>query len=348
MSNRKANGSDRLLEYQTRVANEVVCPLWQSFLRSNVPAAKSSNDTEYPCEPIAMPLQKSAPLYCPGPVPRPRKPNHVAPAGACDCHFHIFGPYDRFPLSSERSYTPPEASIASYKSVMTTLGIDRCVIVQPSVYGTDNSVTLDAARSLGGPQSCRIVIVIDENIDRAKLNALHEAGVRGVRFNLVAGGGPALERITAVARLIADFNWHVQLYAQSAVLAEAAETLQALPVDVVIDHFGALEPAETITGPSSRVILRLLQNGRTWIKLSGGYMGSKENAPWADMAAIARGFVETQPDRLVWGTNWPHPVRYDAMPNDGDLLDALHAWLPDTELLQRVLVDNPAVLYGFE
>jgi predicted TIM-barrel fold metal-dependent hydrolase len=294
-----------------------------------------------------MPLQKLAPPDCPGPVLRPRKPNYVPPAGACDCHFHIFGPYDRFPLASERNYTPPAAAIADYKTVMATLGIDRCVIVQPSVYGTDNSVTLDAARALGGPQSCRMVIVIDDSIDRAALKAFHDAGVRGVRFNLVAGGGPILERITAVAKLIAEFNWHVQLYAQSAILAEAVETLQALPVDLVIDHFGALTSAEAVEGPNHQAIIRLLDNGRTWVKLSGGYMGSHENAPWADMAAIACSFVERRPDRLIWGTNWPHPVRYDAMPDDGDLLDALHLWLPDTAALQRILVDNPAVLYGF-
>jgi predicted TIM-barrel fold metal-dependent hydrolase len=271
----------------------------------------------------------------------------VPPPGACDCHFHVFGPYDGFPLAANRGYTPPEASIASYKNVMKTLGLERCVIVQPSVYGKDNAATLDAARALGAPRSCRIIAVIDESVDTATLRMLHDAGVRGVRFNLVAGGGPALERINLVARRIADFGWHVQIYGPNGVLAEVATTLRALPVDLVIDHFGSLDPKEDSLQPNFQMLLGLLREGRTWVKLSGGYISSHQEELWDDMALHARRLADARPDRLLWGTNWPHPVRYRAMPDDGDLLDALHEWLPDEECLRRILVENPKSLYGF-
>jgi predicted TIM-barrel fold metal-dependent hydrolase len=269
----------------------------------------------------------------------------VPPAGACDCHFHVFGPYDRFPLADDRGYTPPEASVGSYKTVMAALGLDRCVIVQPSVYGTDNTATLQAARALGGPKFCKIVAVIDERIDDATLGMLNDAGVVGVRFNLVAGGGPALARIAEVTKRIADFGWHLQIYAPGGTLAGAAAALQSLPVDVVIDHFGAIDPKQGIDGADCQALLGLLRDGRTWIKMSGGYISSHQDSPWHDMAAVARRLVEVRPDRLLWGTNWPHPVCYGTMPDDGDLLDALSAWVCDAHLLHRILVANPQSLY---
>jgi predicted TIM-barrel fold metal-dependent hydrolase len=284
---------------------------------------------------------------CPGPIAEPRTPRYVAPPGACDCHFHVFGPYDRFPLAPERSYTPPEAPVPAYRRLMQRLRLDRCVIVQPSVYGTDNSSLLQASRDLGGPRTCRLVAVVEPDVPRGILEALHESGVRGVRVNAVAGGGPLLDQIGGIAARTADLGWHVQLYLPQDVLAEAAPGLMTLPVETVIDHFGALDPDKGVSHPGFRALLTLLESGRSWVKLSGGYISSRQQALWTDMAPFARRIARARPDRVVWGTNWPHPVRYRDMPDDGDLIDALALWLEDEAVLRDVLVGNPARLYGF-
>ena len=284
---------------------------------------------------------------CPAPIANPKTPRFVLPPNACDCHFHVFGPYDRFPLNTTRNYSPPEATVASYQRVMRTLGLERCVIVQPSVYGSDNSATLEAARILNAPQSCRIVAVIDETTNPDTIERLHQAGVRGLRFNLVAGGGPDLNRIRSVARRIADWKWHIQIYATTETIAEAAPTLADLDIDLVIDHFGSIAGKDLST-VQAKAIFRLIDRGRTWVKLSGGYICSREIAPWSDMKIVARALVDLRPDRIVWGTNWPHPVRYGPMPDDGDLVDAVEMWVEDEALIHRIFVENPAELYGFD
>ncbi len=284
---------------------------------------------------------------CPSPVLQPRLARTLAPPGACDCHFHIFGPYDHFPLSATRTYTPPQALVPAFRRVQAALRFDRSVIVQPSVYGTDNACLLDAVRQLGGPEQCRAVVVVGPDIEPKVLRQWHEAGVRGVRLNAVSGGGPSPGDLAAVASLVAPLGWHVQLYLSQDGLADAAPLLQTLPVDVVIDHFGGLDPGRGEQDPSFRTLLRLVEAGRTWVKLSGGYLSSTETAPWADIAPFARALAAVRPDRVVWGSNWPHPIRFREMPDDGDLLDALAEWLPDPLVLQQVLVDNPTRLYDF-
>jgi predicted TIM-barrel fold metal-dependent hydrolase len=284
---------------------------------------------------------------CPGPIADPKTPRFVLPSKACDCHFHVFGPYDRFPLGATRSYSPPETSVASYRKVMDTLGLERCVIVQPSVYGSDNSAILEAARKLNAPRACRIVAVIDESTPADAIERLHQAGVRGVRFNLVAGGGPDLDRIRNIARRIADRKWHIQIYATTAIIAEAAPMLADLDVDIVIDHFGSIA-GKDLSSAQAKAIFGLVERGKAWVKLSGGYIFSPKTAPWSDMTAVARAFLDLRPDRIVWGTNWPHPVRYEPMPDDGDLVDAVKMWVEDETLIHRVMVENPARLYGFD
>ena len=282
------------------------------------------------------------------PAPRPPAPaRYRPPPGACDCHFHVFGPFQRFPLAARRSYTPPEAPVAAYRTLMHTLGIDRCVIVQPSVYQTDNSCTLAAARALGGPEQCRIVAVIDGDITRPQLEAMHVAGVRGVRINTVADGAASKTQMRDIARLIAPLGWHLQLFTPLEVLAESEHLLASMPVDVVIDHMGA-PGAAALSHPDVPVLLRMLDRGHTWIKLSGAYLGSGQAAPWDDMGRLARQLADHRPDRLVWGTNWPHPSRFMRMPGDNEILDALAHWVPDTALLKEILVTNPSSLYGFD
>ncbi len=283
---------------------------------------------------------------CPGPLSPSSSRFRPAP-GACDCHFHVFGPYRRFPLAANRGYTPPEASVGAYRRLMATLGLQRCVIVQPSVYGTDHACTLAAARALGGPSRCRVVGVVHAGTNRLQLDTMHGAGVRGVRVNTVSGGGPDADELRDVARMIAPRGWHLQLFMSMDLLAEAASLLRTLPVDIVIDHMGA-PGADAWAHPGAPALLRLLEQGRTWIKLSGGYISSRHDAPWADMGRLARLFAASRPDRLVWGTNWPHPIRHDRMPGDNDILDALAYWVPDPLTTRRILVDNPSALYGFQ
>ncbi len=272
-------------------------------------------------------------------------PSWKAPPLSCDCHFHIFGPYDRFPLDAGRHYDPPAALIPAYLRVADALGIQRMVIVQPSVYGNDNRATLDAARQFGLDRA-RVVAVVDPSISDAELQALHDGGTRALRFNLVSGNGSPVEALETMARRIAPLGWHMQLYVSGAVLEQIAPQLATLPVEVVIDHMGGVKTADGITAPGFQALLRLLGSGRAWVKLCG-YRISSSGPPFADVAPFARALFAAAPDRCVWGTDWPHPSLTEWMPEDGALLDLLGQWIPGEADRRRVLVDNPARLYGF-
>ncbi|HEV7458627.1 MAG TPA: amidohydrolase family protein [Roseococcus sp.] len=269
-------------------------------------------------------------------------PRRRAPVGACDSHFHIFGPYDRFPLSEARPYTPPPASVAHYLDMANTLGLTRRVIVQASVYGTDNAVTLDAVEQLGRADSRAIVVVDDD----APLQAMADAGAVGVRFNAVSGNGAPLEQLEALARRIAPLGWHIQLFLKAEALVELAPRLAGLPVPVVLDHLAGARAADGAHSPAMDAACRLLDTGRAWVKLCG-YRASRP--PYDDLAPLARRFLRTAPERCVWGTDWPHTqfATPEQMLDDGMLLDWLDDWLPDEATRQRVLVDNPAKLYDF-
>lgn len=282
---------------------------------------------------------------CLPPLDAVPRPSWRAPALACDCHFHIFGPYDRFPLDAGRHYDPQAALIPQYLRVAEALGIERMVIVQPSVYGTDNRCTLDAAAQFGLDRA-RVVAVVDPAIDDAALRKLHEGGTRGVRFNPVSGNGTPLEGLEALARRIAPLGWHLQVYTTGEQLPDLAPRLAALPVDVVIDHMGGVRAAESVEAPGFQALLRLVGTGRAWVKLCG-YRISSAGPPFADVAPFARALFAAAPERCLWGTDWPHPSLSDWMPEDGALFDLLGAWVPGEASRQRVLVENPARLYGF-
>ena len=285
------------------------------------------------------------PAVCQPPHSHLRAPRVPAPPGSCDSHLHIIGPADRFPLSPNRSYTPSEASIADYRRVQAVLGTERLVIVQASVYGTDNACMLDALATFGA--NARGVVVIDSSVSEAELGRMHELGVRGVRFNMVTLGGPPLQQMIDVAARIAPLGWHVQLYADGERLAALLPALLRLPVDIVIDHLGGIKPDWPIDHPARRAVRTLLAGGRAWIKLCA-YRSSTLNYPFDDIGATIVELVDAFPDRCVWGTDWPHPKFERAMPHDGELLDALMQWAP-TEASQRaILVDNPARLYGYD
>jgi predicted TIM-barrel fold metal-dependent hydrolase len=281
---------------------------------------------------------------CLPPLATTPRPSWRAPALSCDCHFHIFGPYDRFPLDTGRHYDPQEATIADYRRMATALCIERMVIVQPSVYGTRNEVSLDAAEQFG-LERARVVVVIDDSFDDAALKRLHARGTRGVRFNAVSGNGTPLEQLEALARRIAPLGWHLQLYAEGHQLPELAPRLATLPVPVVVDHMGGVKTSEGLNGAGFQALLKMLESPQCWVKISGYRISG--GPPFADVAPFARALLAAAPDRAVWGTDWPHPSLQRWMPEDGHLLDLLGQWAPSDAERRRVLVENPARLYGF-
>lgn len=273
-----------------------------------------------------------------------RPPKQKAPPLTCDSHFHIFGPYDRYPLSAGRGYNPPEALVPDYLAMAESLGIQRMVVVQASVSGVDNAVTLDAVRQFGLHRA-RAVVVIDDSFDDAALRAMHDQGVRGARFNMVSGNGTPEDQLVALARRLAPLGWHIQIYADGDKLEAIAPLLATLPVGVVVDHCGGVKADLGTAHPQFQALLRLLDTGRAWIKVCS-YRVSSVGQPWTDAAPNVRALVAAAPERCVWGTDWPHP-QMDPAPEAGLLLDQFVEWVPDEAARQRILVDNPARLYDF-
>nr|WP_294544978.1 amidohydrolase family protein [uncultured Rhodopila sp.] len=273
-----------------------------------------------------------------------RAPRRKAPPLSTDCHFHIFGPFDAFPMSPGRRYTPPEALVPRYLQLADTIGIERMVVVQASIYGTDNAVTLDAITQFGLHRA-RGVAVIEDSFEEAVLKRLHDQGIRGVRFNLVSGNGTPEDQLEALARRVAPLGWHIQIYADGAKMLEIAPLLAKLPVEVAIDHCGGVKAALGTGHPQFQALLRLLDSGRAWMKVCS-YRASSAGAPWTDVEANVKALVAAAPDRCVWGTDWPHSQMNPA-PQGGLLLDQFFEWVPDAAVRQKILVDNPARLYGF-
>jgi len=273
-----------------------------------------------------------------------RAPKQKAPALSCDCHFHIFGPFNRYPMSEGRTYTPPEALVPAYLELAETVGLQRMVVVQASIYGTENAVTLDAISQFGLHRA-RGVAVIDDSFDEAALRRLHDQGIRGVRFNMVSGNGTPEDQLEALARRVAPLGWHIQIYADGAKMLEIGPLLARLPVEVVIDHCGGVKADLGIQHPQFQALLRLMDSGRAWMKVCS-YRASSAGAPFTDVEANVTALVASAPDRCVWGTDWPHSQMNPA-PEAGVLLDQFFDWVPDAGVRQKVLVDNPARLYGF-
>lgn len=293
---------------------------------------------------MSTPAPGEAPA-CPGADPNPRPPAERLPPGSVDCHSHVFGPADRYPYAAVRGYTPPDASLADYRRMLSTMGFDRAVIVQPSVLGTDNRCTMDAVAAMGG--AFRAVVVVDPTITDAELQALDAGGARGVRFNLNNPGGLPLDAVDAVARRIAPLGWHLQFFADLNLRPELVEVMRRQPVPVVVDHMGHLRPERGLADPGAKALLDLLAEGRAWVKISGAYRCSSLDIPYRDTTPIARALIEAAPDRVVFGTDWPHPDYRRPMPNDGDLVDLFNEWVPDRDVRRRILVDNPERLYRF-
>ncbi len=273
-----------------------------------------------------------------------RTPRLKAPELACECHSHIYAPAGRYAEASGGTPHGP-ASLEAYETMLARLGISRGVIVQPSLYGSDNGATLEAIATMGLNRARGVAIAPEA--DEAELKALHDAGIRGSRFFLLAG--PGFDVIDEVARRIAPFGWHVDVQDDGDWLGEAIPILEQLPVDVVIDHIGRQPEGTTPDAPGFQALLRFMETGRCWMKISGPYYRSTAGAPgFADKIPLVRAMLECRPDRLVWAANWPHPgFKVDAKPEDADCLDFLLDAVPEDALRNAILADNPARLYDF-
>jgi len=273
-------------------------------------------------------------------------PRLRAPANACDCHMHFYD--DRFPAAATATLRPPNSTVEDYRLLQRRIGTSRTVIVTPSTYGTDNRPSLEAAAELGS--SARVVAVVDDTVTTAELERLAGLGVRGIRFNLVQKGATSLEMLEPLAARVHELGWHVQIHMLGDQIAQVEDVLSRLPAPIVFDHLGRIPQPAGVGHPSYGVILRLVDKGRAWVKVSGAYHDTKVGPPgYADTSAVGRAFVKAAPERMVWGSDWPHPTVKEMAnkPDDAILFDLLADWAPDARTLRKVLVDNPATLYGF-
>ena len=278
--------------------------------------------------------------------PALRAPATPLPAHAIDTHFHVFGPERDYPFAPGRSYSAPPASLDDYALLARRIGFSRAVAVQPSVYGTDNRCTLAALRD--SPMPMRGIVVIDETLPDREWLDLHELGVRGVRINLVFKAGKGFASAAALAGRVRDLGWHFQFLVDVSEMVDLRNRIEALRVPAVFDHFGHVSARKGIGNAGFQDLLDLVRDGTAWVKLSGAYrITGERRAPYDDVRPFAEALIDASPDRVLWATDWPHPSIPVPMPNDGDLTDLLLRWLPDEAQRRRVLVDNPARLYGF-
>lgn len=286
----------------------------------------------------------------PQPVPHSagtRRPRGALPALACDAHMHIFDA--RFPPSPHWPRKPPHADVATYRRLQQRIGTQRTVVVTPSTYGVDNACTLDALDQLG--DHARGVAVVDAEVTQAELERLAARRVCGLRVNFVSPqswGETTPEMLATLARKAQPLGWHIQVFAHPEQLVAMEPLLADLPTPLVIDHLGRIAPADGASGPAYETVRRLLDGGNTWVKLSGVYMRSREGAPgYGDTHPLGRALARHAPERLVWGSDWPHTTEAPGSVDDADLVDVLLDWCGSEETLHRVLVDNPQRLYAF-
>ena len=294
--------------------------------------------------------------YCYPPDPNTRRPNFTPPPKACDAHFHVFGPPEQFPFVSTHEYTPPAAPLEHYSKMIRVIGIERAVVVQPSVHGLDNSATLDAIKNSQG--KFRGVGRIDDKTPPRELARLQAGGIRGVRFNLLdrPRGNVKLDVLDRCMENIVDLGWSVDLHIDMKNLLDQQDRIRNMPVPVVIDHIARVKPAAGMRQPGFQLLLDLLKLKHIWVKVSGAdkicntrvndYFG----LPFVEVIPYAQAVIAAAPDRVIWGSDWPHSNNFAPghTPNDGDLVDLLALFAPDEASRKKILVDNPATLYRFE
>lgn len=291
-------------------------------------------------------------MNAPMPTPHFDAPSRALPRGACDTHAHVFGPYDRFPLADPRPYTPAEAPKAHYLAMLDQVGLDRGVLVHGSAHGWDHRAMLDAIAT--APTRLRGIGTLPGNTPLAELQRLHDVGVRGLRFTEVAGptaaqrfdGRVGFDALHQLAPALRELGWHAVIWANAATLAEQADSLRALGVPLVIDHMGFFDVAAGLDAPGFDAVRRLVADGVAWVKLTV-FRNAKEIPSHEDVQPFHDALVRANPERLLWGSDWPYLGMTTYRPTPAALLDLLDRWVDDEALLRRILVENPAALYGF-
>jgi predicted TIM-barrel fold metal-dependent hydrolase len=287
---------------------------------------------------------------CLPPVRDTRKPEVVLPAGSIDTHVHVFE--RRYRLSPGRGYNPPESKLDDLKRLHSILGIDRVVFTQPSVYGTDNSAILDGMAALNAetPKRARCVVAISMEVSEQELARFDTLGVRGVRLNTDNKGGMpiALGNISELASRIAPFGWHLEFLFPGKEILDLMPVFGALKVPISIGHFAYQLAAAGVAAPGFKALVELIRRGNTWVKISGANrVSASDLPPYDDVKPMAQALVEAAPERIMWGTDWPHPNKYVVNPNDGDLVDAFGDWITDHALRHKIMVETPAKFYRF-
>jgi len=283
----------------------------------------------------------------PGPITDPHPPSFTPPPGACDAHCHVFGPAARFPFAPERAYTPPDSGIDLFERLQHRLGLSRAVFVQASCHGTDNRAMVDALHRGGGRYAG--VAMIDDSFTDSEIAKLHDAGVRGTRFNFVAhlGGAPDLDHFWRIVDRVQTWGWHIVLHFDAKDLPRYAELLDRMPCPYIIDHMARVPVTAGVEQEPFQHLLELMRDERCWVKISGAERLTADGPPpYDDVVPFARALIAAAPERVLWGTDWPHPnVRH--MPDEGDLLDLMLQFAPDRATRDRILVRNPESLYDF-
>ena len=287
---------------------------------------------------------------CLPPDRHPRKPNIILPQGSIDTHVHVFE--SKYKLSPVRGYTPPDATLVDLKHLHDTLGLDRVVFTQPSIYGTDNSAILDGINNLNGATSNRArgVVAVSLDVTDEELADFDAQGIRGIRLNTDNKGGMpiGLDQIAQIAERIDDLNWHLEFLFPGQDILDLMPIFTSLKVPMSIGHF-AYQPATAgVEAPGFQSLLELMRQGNTWIKISGANRVSQTDLPpYDDVKPMAQALIEVAPDRIMWGTDWPHPNKYEVNPNDGDLVNAFGEWVSDDATRYKIMVETPAAFYRF-
>lgn len=289
----------------------------------------------------------TAPKTTAPPDPNTRKPKFVPPPLACDAHCHIFGPAAKFPYHPDSSYWPPDSPFEGLQRLHKVLGFERAVIVHASCHGPDMRATLDGIKRSKG--AYRGTAIIDSSFTEKHFVEMHEGGIRAVRFNFVKhlGGRPDMDFFRKTVERVKAMGWHLILHLDAVDLVEFEPMFLKIPVPMVIDHMGRVKAADGLEQQPFKILLNFLKNENFWVKVCGAERVSSMGPPFTDAVPFARKLIEAAPERILWGTDWPHPNVGKHMPNDGDLVDMIPLTMPDAAIRQKVLVDNPARLYGF-
>jgi 2-pyrone-4,6-dicarboxylate lactonase len=302
------------------------------------------NSTDRPNALTQFPDKINSTDLCLAPLPDIEAPLFDVPIGSCDTHAHVVINDPNHPMAANRSYTPPTASEDQYLAMLDSMGMSRGVLVQISVMGTDNDYMLQVLRN--NPDRLRGVAVVNTDITDKELFAMHESGVRGLRINALFGGGVSFDALEKLAPRVEEMGWNMQFLMDARQLPELMPRMRALPCTCVIDHMGHIPMPVNLNDPGIQALFSLVKDNGFWVKLSGAYRMSELHPEFSDVTPLAKALIDLAPDRMVWGSDWPH-VAIKRMPDTGHMLNLLSTWAPDEKVRNQILVENPTALYGF-